>query len=100
MEMAWSRQLEVMEIPVGWLTQDNVSHPAHNPSLDVADTTDNVRTIPVCLCGVLLSWHVTPVSGFMRRLVLRSMTICLQTRPENHRPHASGNLELWSLLYV
>jgi hypothetical protein len=56
MEIAWRRLLEVMETVVGWLTQDNMSHPAHNPSLDVTETTDNILNIP-CLCGGLLSWH-------------------------------------------
>jgi hypothetical protein len=56
MEIAWRRQLEVIERAVGWLTQDNMSHPAHNPSLDVTETADNILNIP-CLCEVLLSLH-------------------------------------------
>jgi hypothetical protein len=62
MEMSRRRLLQVMQMAVGWLTQDHMSQSVQRPSPDVVVTTDNLLHIWISPSNVRIYYHVSRYS--------------------------------------
>jgi hypothetical protein len=100
MEMSQRRLLQVMQMAVGWLTQDHMSQSVQHPSPDVVVTADNLLHIWISPSNVTIYYHVSLVlqhatlfGGFMEPLMLYRLTICLQKRKHHHRIQYYWKLE-------